>query len=141
MVLISVAFIAAMRWVILPRVAEGRYSVFSFFYLRKWTVALATEITLEVLSSLFATVYMRNWYRLMGAKIGKDAEISTNLSGRYDLVEIGEKCFIADEVVLGDEEVREGWMRLAKPRAGPARASSSATTPSCRSAPTSPRAR
>ena len=72
MVLISVAFIAAMRWVILPRVEEGRYSVFSFFYLRKWTVALATEITLEVLSSLFATVYMRNWYRLMGAKIGKD---------------------------------------------------------------------
>ena len=61
--------------------------MFSFFYLRKWTVALATEITLEVLSSLFATVYMRAWYRLMGAKIGKDAEISTNLSGRYDLVE------------------------------------------------------
>ena len=119
MVLISVAFIAAMRWAILPRVKEGRYSVFSFFYLRKWTVALATEITLEVLSSLFATVYMRAWYRLMGAKIGKDAEISTNLSGRYDLVEIGEKCFIADEVVLGDEEVRSGWMRLSRVRTGP----------------------
>ena len=119
MVLISVAFIAAMRWAILPRVKEGRYSVFSFFYLRKWTVALATEITLEVLSSLFATVYMRAWYRLMGAKIGKDAEISTNLSGRYDLVEIGEKCFIADEVVLGDEEVREGWMRLSRVKTGP----------------------
>ncbi len=118
MVLISVVFIAAMRWAILPRVREGRYSVFSFFYLRKWTVALATEITLEVLSSLFATVYMRAWYRLMGAKIGKDAEISTNLSGRYDLVEIGEKCFIADEVVLGDEEVREGWMRLSRVRTG-----------------------
>ena len=68
MVLISVAFIAAMRWIILPRVVEGRYSIFSFFYLRKWTVALATEITLEVLSSLFATVYMRAWYRLMGPR-------------------------------------------------------------------------
>ena len=54
-------------------------------------MTLATEITLETLSSLYATVYMRAWYRLMGAKIGKDAEISTNLSGRYDLVEIGEK--------------------------------------------------
>ena len=48
----------------------------------------------------------------MGAKIGKDSEISTNLSGRYDIVEIGEKCFIADEVVLGDEDVRRGWMYL-----------------------------
>ncbi|HEY9857281.1 MAG TPA: hypothetical protein V6D05_16165, partial [Stenomitos sp.] len=60
----------------------------------------------------------RAWYRLMGAKIGKGSEISTNLAGRYDLVEIGEKCFIADEVVLGDETVRRGWMSLEAVRTG-----------------------
>ena len=119
MVLVTVGFIAACRWIILPRVREGTYSVHSWFYFRKWAVALATEVTLETLSSLFATVYMRAWYRLMGAKIGKDAEISTNLSGRYDLVEIGEKCFIADEVVLGDEEIRNGWMYLKRVKTGP----------------------
>jgi non-ribosomal peptide synthetase-like protein len=119
MILVTVAFIAVCRWVILPRVREGAYPVHSWFYLRKWVVALATEVTLETLSSLFATVYMRSWYRLMGAKIGKDAEISTNLSGRYDLVEIGEKCFIADEVVLGDEEIRNGWMYLKRVKTGP----------------------
>ena len=119
MVLVTVGFIAACRWVILPRVREGTYSVHSWFYLRKWTVTLATEITLETLSSLYATIYMRTWYRLMGAKIGKDAEISTNLSGRYDLVEIGEKNFIADEVVFGDEEVHRGWMILRRVRTGP----------------------
>ncbi|HYP56691.1 MAG TPA: Pls/PosA family non-ribosomal peptide synthetase [Beijerinckia sp.] len=114
MILLTVGFIALCRWLILPSVKEGRYSVHSWFYFRKWAVTLATEITLETLSALFATIYMRAWYRLMGAKIGKDAEISTNLSGRYDLVEIGEKCFIADEVVLGDEEIRNGWMYLKK---------------------------
>ncbi len=119
MVLVTVGFIAACRWIILPRVREGTYSVHSWFYFRKWAVALATEVTLETLSSLFATVYMRAWYRLMGAKIGKDAEISTNLSGRYDLVEIGEKCFIADEVILGDEEIRNGWMYLKRVKTGP----------------------
>ncbi|ACK49971.1 non-ribosomal peptide synthetase [Methylocella silvestris BL2] len=119
MVLVTVGFIAACRWIILPRVREGTYSVHSWFYLRKWAVTLATEITLETLSSLYATVYMRGWYRLMGAKIGKDAEISTNLSGRYDLVEIGEKNFIADEVVFGDEEVRNGWMVLRRVKTGP----------------------
>ncbi|HET6377144.1 MAG TPA: Pls/PosA family non-ribosomal peptide synthetase [Methylocella sp.] len=119
MVLVTVGFIAACRWIILPCVREGVYSVHSWFYLRKWIVSLATEVTLETLSSLYATVYMRGWYRLMGAKIGKDAEISTNLSGRYDLVEIGEKCFIADEVVLGDEEIRSGWMRLERVKTGP----------------------
>ena len=118
LVLVTVALIAVVRWVVLPRVKEGDYSVHSWFYLRKWIVALATEVTLDTLSSLFATIYMRAWYRLMGAKIGKDAEISTNLSGRYDLVEIGEKCFIADEVVLGDEEIRRGWMTLRRVRTG-----------------------
>ena len=118
LVLITVGLIALVRWIVLPRVTEGSHSVHSWFYLRKWTVALATEVTLETLSSLFATVYMRAWYRLMGAKIGKDAEISTNLSGRYDLVEIGEKCFIADEVILGDEDIRRGYMHLERVRTG-----------------------
>ena len=116
LVIITVALVAAVRWIILPRVREGVYSVHSGFYVRKWFVALVTEVTLDTLSSLYATVYMRNWYRLMGAKIGKDAEISTNLAGRYDLVEIGEKCFIADEVVLGDEDIRRGYMTLKKVR-------------------------
>ncbi len=119
MVLVTVGLIAIFRWTVLPRVTEGTYSVHSWFYFRKWTVALSTEIMLEVLSSLYATVYMRAWYRLMGAKIGKDAEISTNLAGRYDLVDIGEKCFIADEVVLGDEDVRRGWMYLKHVKTGP----------------------
>lgn len=112
MVTVTVLLIAAMRWTILPRVAAGTYSVHSWFYVRKWIIALSTEVMLETLSSLYATVYMRAWYRLMGARIGKGAEISANLAGRYDLVEIGEKCFIADEVVLGDEEIRRGWMIL-----------------------------
>ncbi|SMH31088.1 Pls/PosA family non-ribosomal peptide synthetase [Azospirillum agricola] len=109
---VTVLMIAALRWTLLPRVKAGTYSVHSWFYVRKWIVALSTEVMLETLSSLYATVYMRAWYRLMGAKIGRDAEISTNLAGRYDLVEIGEKCFIADEVVLGDEDIRRGWMEL-----------------------------
>ncbi|MGE5503679.1 MAG: Pls/PosA family non-ribosomal peptide synthetase, partial [Actinomycetota bacterium] len=118
LIAVTVLLIALVRWLVLPSVKPGVYSVHSGFYFRKWIVALSTELTLETLSSLYATVYMRAWYRLMGAKIGKDAEISTNLAGRYDLVDIGEKCFIADEVVLGDEVIRRGWMTLEPVRTG-----------------------
>ena len=118
LVLLTVGLIVVIRWTFLPKVREGTYSIHSFFYLRKWAVALATEITLETLSSLFATIYMRTWYRLMGARIGKDSEISTNIAGRYDIVDIGDKCFIADEVILGDEDIRHGWMHLAKVTTG-----------------------
>jgi non-ribosomal peptide synthetase-like protein len=115
---VTVLLVAVIRWAVLPKVKSGRYSIFSGFYMRKWIVALGTEVTLETLSSLFATIFMRAWYRLMGAEIGKGAEISTNLSGRYDLVAIGAKNFIADEVVFGDEEVRRGWMYLEPVRTG-----------------------
>lgn len=118
LVLMTVAFIVVIRWIVLPKVREGIYSVHSWFYTRKWAVALATEVTLETLSSLFATIYMRTWYRMMGARIGKDSEISTNIAGRYDIVDIGDKCFIADEVILGDEDIRRGWMHLAKVSTG-----------------------
>ncbi len=118
MVGVTVLLIAALRWAVLPRVKSGRYSIFSNFYIRKWVVALATEVTLETLTSLFATIYMRSWYRLMGAGIGKGAEISTNLAGRYDISHIGAKNFIADEVVSGEEEIRRGWMVLESVRTG-----------------------
>ena len=106
MVLVTVGFIVVCRWIVLPACARAPIRCIPGSICANGRWRFATEITLETLSSLYATVYMRAWYRLMGAKIGKDAEISTNLSGRYDLVEIGEKCFIADEVVLGDEDVR-----------------------------------
>ncbi|MGE3246356.1 MAG: amino acid adenylation domain-containing protein, partial [Beijerinckiaceae bacterium] len=118
LVVVAMVIIVATRWAILPRVSSGVYSIHSNFYLRKWIVGLATEVTLETLSSLYATVYMRHWYRAMGAKIGKGSEISTNLSGRYDLVDIGENNFIGDEAVFGDEELHRGWMTLAKVKTG-----------------------
>jgi non-ribosomal peptide synthetase-like protein len=118
LVLATLAFMVAFRWAALPRLEEGRYSVWSWFFLRKWAVTLADEVALETLSSLFATLYMRSWYRLMGAKIGKDSEISASLAGRYDLVEIGEKCFVADEATLGDEDIRRGWIYLRRIKTG-----------------------
>lgn len=114
----TVALIVAIRWTVLPRLGEGVYSVHSGTYVRKWIVSLCSEIALETLGSLYATVYMRAWYRLMGARIGKGSEISTSLSGRYDLVEIGANGFIADEVLLGEEDVRRGWMTLRRVKTG-----------------------
>ncbi|MFI5013067.1 MAG: Pls/PosA family non-ribosomal peptide synthetase [Hyphomicrobiales bacterium] len=113
LIALTVLLIAAIRWIVLPRVRPGVYSIHSSFYWRMWLVGLCTTVTLGTLNSLYATTYMRWWYRLMGAKIGRGAEISTHLGGRYDLVEIGANCFIADEVVFGEEDIRRGYMTLA----------------------------
>jgi non-ribosomal peptide synthetase-like protein len=61
---------------------------------------------------------MRNWYRLMGAKIGRGTEISATFGGRYPLIELGENNFVGDEAVFGDEDVHRGWMTLARLKTG-----------------------
>ena len=119
LVFVSMAIVVVMRWLLLPRrVVPGRHSVHSGFYYRKWTIGLVTEAMLETLNSLYATVFMRNWYRLMGTRVGKGTEISSNFSGRYDLIELGSNCFLGDEAVIGDEEVRQGWMTLERIKTG-----------------------
>ncbi|HIJ62218.1 MAG TPA: amino acid adenylation domain-containing protein [Rhodospirillaceae bacterium] len=115
---VTVAFTVVIRWTVLPRLRPGSFSVHSWLYLRHWIVAQAVDMTLGSLSCLYATVYMGFWYRLMGAKVGRDVEISTKLGGRYDLIEIGQKSFIADEVLLGDEHIARGWVTVDSVRVG-----------------------
>jgi len=70
------------------------------------------EGSLDVLHGLYASVFAPAWFRLMGAKVGRDAEISTSSGIVPDLLTIGAHSFIADGVLLGDEEQRDGWMVL-----------------------------
>jgi len=119
LIVFAMGVMVALRWLIIPeRVKPGRYSIFSWFYFRKWMVGLTTDAILETLNSLYATIYMRNWYRLMGAKIGTGTEISASFAGRYDLIEMGRDNFIGDDCVFGDEDIQRGWMTLERVKTG-----------------------
>ncbi len=119
LIVVSMAVVVALRWLLMPlRVTPGRHSILGAFYFRKWIVGLTTEAMLETLNSLYATVFMRNWYRLMGARVGKGTEISASFAGRYDLIEMGRDNFIGDEAVFGDEEIHGGWMTLKRLKTG-----------------------
>lgn len=118
LIALTLLLIVVCRWVILPRVKPGRYPVSGGFYMRRWAVGLLIEAALDTLSSLYATVYMRGWYRLMGCRIGRGTEISTNFAGRFELITLGAGNFIADDVVLGDDHMRRGWLELDRLRTG-----------------------
>ena len=119
LILVTAVIMIAVRWLLLPtRVKPGVYSIHSWFYLRKWIVSLASEVVLETVSSLYATLFIPLWYRLLGTKIGRGSEISTNLAGRYDLVDIGENNFLGDETAFGDEEIKNGWVTLSAVKTG-----------------------
>jgi non-ribosomal peptide synthetase-like protein len=103
---------AGIRWAFLGRLQPGGYPVHSNTYCRKWFVNQIQESSLNVLHGVYATIYSPFWYRLLGAKVGKGAEVSTALGVVPDMLTLGDECFIADAVMLGDEEIDQGWMTV-----------------------------
>ena len=95
-------------------VRPGTYSVYSAPYWRKWLADTLFNIALVVLHPLFATVYVGSFYRWLGARIGRGAEISTASNVTHTMLEIGEGSFIADAVTLGESEVR-GFRFILEP--------------------------
>ncbi|NDI84403.1 Pls/PosA family non-ribosomal peptide synthetase [Undibacterium crateris] len=103
---------AGIRWSVLPRLQPGKYAVHSKVYLGKWLVNQIQESSLNVLHGVYATVFAPFWYRLLGAKVGRGAEISTALGVVPDMLTLGDETFIADAVLLGDEQIDGGWMTM-----------------------------
>jgi len=103
---------AGIRWFILPKLKPGLYQIHGNTYCQKWLVNQIQESSLHVLHGIYATVYAPFWYRLLGAKVGKGAEISTALGVVPDMLTLGDETFIADAVLLGDEEIDAGWMKM-----------------------------
>ena len=111
-ILATVLLAALIRWAFLPRMRAGSWPVHSNRYLAKWLVNQIQESSLAVLHGIYATVFSANWYRLLGAKVGKETELSTALGVVPDMLTLGDGCFIADAVMLGDEDIDGGWMTV-----------------------------
>lgn len=103
---------AVIRWTVLPKLKPGKWPVHSNLYCRKWVANQIQVASLHVLHGVYATVYAPLWYRLLGAKIGKNAEISTAMGLIPDMLTLGDETFIADAVMLGDEEIDRGVMSI-----------------------------
>jgi non-ribosomal peptide synthetase-like protein len=96
----------------LPRMRPGTWPVHSNVYCAKWLIGQIQESSLNVLHGIFATMYASTWFRLLGAKVGRSAEISSAIGVVPDLLTLGDDTFIADAVMLGDDKIDGGWMTL-----------------------------
>lgn len=118
MLVLTALMTALIRRLILPPLKPGRYPVHGRVYYRKWLANQIHEASLQLLRGLYATVYAPVWLRLLGARVGKNAEVSTAIGMVPDLLTLGDESFIADAVMLGDEEIRDGWMTLMPTQIG-----------------------
>src|SRR6185312_5625578 len=91
-----------LQWGIKP----GKYPIYSRLYVRKWFADQLMSLSLIVLHPIYATVYVSIFFRALGAKIGRNTEVSTASSVTHPLLEIGKGAFIADAVTLGEADIR-----------------------------------
>ncbi|SHE87734.1 non-ribosomal peptide synthetase terminal domain of unknown function [Seinonella peptonophila] len=106
--------IILLKKLLLRRVKEGQYPLQSFFYVRKWLIDKFLLFSLFLNNSLYATIYTAPLLRLLGAKIGKRAEISTVNHISPELLNIGSESFVADAACIGTPKVHMGRMSISE---------------------------
>ncbi len=112
LVSLTLLLTAALRR-LLPRQRAGRYSIHSFVYWHNQLITLILDLSLQTLHGLYASVYAPAWLRLLGARVGRHSEISTAEGMVPELLTLGDDSFIADAALLGDKELRGGWLILS----------------------------
>lgn len=109
---------ALLKRTLLSRLLPGTYSVESVVYLRKWLSDLLMRRARALLLPLYTTIFLPSWLRLLGARIGRGAELSTIWQLAPELVEIGEESFFADGSIIGGKRLFRGHFEVGRNRIG-----------------------
>ncbi len=117
-VVIACGYIALLKKLVLPRMQPGLYPVHSPLYLRKWLSDGIMRSSRAVLLPLYTTLYLPPYLRLLGAKIGPRAELSSIWYFAPELCEIAGESFFADGSIVGGKRLFRGRFEVGKNRIG-----------------------
>lgn len=117
-VILYCIYIAGLKRLILRRIEPGTYPVLSLLYLRKWLSDGLMTFSRGLLLPVYTTLYLPPLLRLMGAKIGPRAEISTVWSFAPELIDVDAESFFADGSIIGGRRCHRGLFEVAVNRIG-----------------------
>lgn len=96
----------------------GKYSIYSKVYIQKWFSDQLYALLLFVIKPIFATIYISSVFRWLGAKVGKNTEISNASNVTHHLLEIGHESFVADVATIGENDIVGQYIYLEKTKIG-----------------------
>jgi non-ribosomal peptide synthetase-like protein len=99
-----------LKWIVIGRYKPGRYPVWGFYYFRWWLVSRFQVLSWARMFN--GTPLMSIYYRLMGAKIGKNCVIGTPFCAAFDLVNIGENTSVGGDTHILGYRVEGGYLIL-----------------------------
>ncbi len=96
---------------------EGYHPVRSRVGWQLWTTERLMDTARTYLFPLYAGMLTPVWLRILGAKVGRNTEISTALvTPKFTVVEDG--AFLADDTMVASYELGGGWIHIAKATVG-----------------------
>lgn len=104
--------VLTVKWVAIGRIAPGTYALHSAGYLRYWFLNYLLNNARNIALAVYATLFLPKFLKLLGAKIGRGAEISTAMHIMPDLLEIGAGSFLADACIVGGHRIHRGYLEL-----------------------------
>lgn len=108
MILLSVA----VKWLVIGRYRAGDYPLWGSYYFRWWFVRRFTGVI--PIQFLAGTPMMAVYYRMLGARIGKGAQLQLENIDAPDLVVIGDGAILSNGANLATTGVEHGVFRLGK---------------------------
>ncbi|HSK61767.1 MAG TPA: Pls/PosA family non-ribosomal peptide synthetase [Actinomycetospora sp.] len=112
------AIVLAGKRLVLPRLPAGIHLVRSGLGIRKWIADTLFEFSLSFTNALYATLYTVPWLRLLGARVGRGAEVSTAAHLDPDLLVLGRESFVADMASVGSASFAHGRVARAPTASG-----------------------
>lgn len=105
---------ALVKKLVYPNPQPGVYEVYSLAYLQHWLSDLVMQIIRLVGLTIFTTLYLPPWMKLLGAKLGKYTEMSTVWSINPDMIVAGDSVFFADGCMVGGSRTHLGRFQVEK---------------------------
>ena len=96
---------------------EGHFPVRSRIGWQVWATERILDGARTLLFPLYASLVTPVWLRLLGAKVGKNVEISTVLLVPA-LTTIAQGAFLADDTMVANYELGGGWVRIGRAKIG-----------------------
>ena len=106
-------FVFVSKKLILPHVRPGVYPFRSGFGLRKWLSDHVLALSLGLTNTLYATLYLVPFLRMLGARIGRWSEVSTVGHIDPEMLILGDESFVADIAVVAPAVFYHGHMAMA----------------------------
>lgn len=111
-------YVAGLKSLIMGRAKPGVYPLASLDYVRRWLADGLMVACRKILLPLYTTIYLPPFFRLLGAKIGPWAELSTVWKVTPELLEASEESFFADGCMLGGRRTHRGQFQIDVNRVG-----------------------